>query len=118
LRAAFAGLCVLLDPSRLGGARLDGILAGVGAGVAYAEAVVTAKPLRKTFTPWSVAAYQRTGATLMLTPCLLLFGGNWSPRTAAWAPLLALGLVHTTAAFWLFFAGITNIPANGQASWL
>jgi len=26
--------------------------------------------------------------------------------------LLALGLVHTTAAFWLFFAGIKNIPAR------
>jgi RarD protein len=74
---AFAGLYVLLDPSRLGGARLAGILAGVGAGVAYAAAVVTAKPLRKAFTPWSVAAYQTTGAALMLAPCLLLVGGSW-----------------------------------------
>lgn len=39
--AAFVGLYVLLDHTRLGTARLDGILAGVGAGGAYAAAVVT-----------------------------------------------------------------------------
>jgi drug/metabolite transporter (DMT)-like permease len=63
--APFAGLYVLLDPSWLGGARPDGILAGVGAGVAYAAAVVTAKPLRNTFTPgaWPPTRRARARAT-------------------------------------------------------
>ena len=110
--AAFAGLYVLLDPSRLGHARIDGILAAAGAGVAYAAAVITAKPLRNTFSPWSVAAYQTRGATLLLAPFFLIVGGSWSPRTVDWAPLLALGLVHTTVAFWLFFRGLKHIPAK------
>lgn len=110
---AFGGLYLILSPG--GGEGSDallGALIGAGAGVSYAAAVVTAKPLRGSMSPWGVAMYQTGGATLLLLPFIAVDPGSAAVAGDDWLPLLILGLVHTTLAFWLFFGGIRGLDAK------
>lgn len=110
---AFAGLYLILSPGGgEGSGSLAGALVGAGAGISYAAAVVTAKPLRNSMSPWGVAMYQTAGATLLLLPFMAVDPGSAAVAGDDWVPLLMLGLVHTTLAFWLFFGGIRGLDAK------
>jgi len=111
---AFVGLAIVFGPTTGGGDKaFVGILCGVAAGFLYAGAVVMAKPLRERTTPWMTSLVQTVGATVLLAPLVALSGVRVSGfSTTEWGTLLLLGLLHTTVAFALFFAGIRRLDAR------
>lgn len=111
---AFIGLAIVFGPATSGGHNaVAGLLCGVAAGFLYAGAVVMAKPLRQHVTPWMTSLVQTVGATVLLAPLVALSGDRLTGFSAVeWGTLLLLGLLHTTAAFALFFTGIRRLDAQ------
>ena len=110
---AFCGLAILFQPE-LGasGAHVAGLISAVAAGLMYAAAVITAKPITERLAPWTVAFYQTFAATFLLLPFALADGvAPWSLSWLAMGKLMCLGFLHTTVAFALFFAGIKHLRA-------
>ncbi len=93
-----------------------GIALGLGAAVLYAAVILLNKGIR------SVSGVDRTlvqfaAAILVLAPYQLLSGGFHlgALDPAGWAALLAVGLVHTGAAYCLYFSALKELPGQTAA---
>lgn len=89
-----------------------GALLALGAGVSYAVYAVAAKGLLARVTPLAVAAITFALAALFLAPALLGEPAPAAAVAAGWPLLLYLGLGPTAAAYALFTAGLSRIPAT------
>ena len=93
-----------------------GILFGLGAAVLYASVVLLNKFIR------NVAGIQRTflqfvAAVVTLFPYVLLTGGIHlgSLNTSGWVLLLIVGLLHTGAAYCMYFSSLQYVPGQEAA---
>ena len=95
---------------------LTGVLCGVGAAVFYATVMV----LNKKLSP--IAAYDKTvlqlaSAACVVLPYMLLTGGaDISAMTPlGWVLLAVVGIVHTGAAYTMYFGAMGRLPATAVA---
>lgn len=95
---------------------LTGVLCGVGAAVFYATVMVLNKRLS------SIAAYDKTvlqlaSAACVVLPYMLLTGGaDISAMTPlGWVLLAVVGIVHTGAAYTMYFGAMGRLPATAVA---
>ena len=95
---------------------LTGVLCGVGAAVFYATVMV----LNKKLSP--IPAYDKTvlqlsAAALVVLPYMLLTGGtDISAMTPlGWGLLALVGIVHTGAAYTMYFGAMGRLPATAVA---
>ena len=93
-----------------------GILFGLGAAVLYASVVLLNKFIR------NVAGIQRTflqfvAAIVTLFPYVLLTGGIHlgGLNTSGWVLLLIVGLLHTGAAYCMYFSSLQHVPGQEAA---
>lgn len=93
-----------------------GIALGLGAAVLYAAVILLNKGIR------SVSGVDRTlvqfaAAILVLAPYQLLSGGFHlgALDPIGWSALLAVGLVHTGAAYCLYFSALKELPGQTAA---
>ena len=113
-----AGVALILATGGLAGTGTDGIgvLYGLGAAVLYASVVLLNKAIRQ------VAGIQRTffqflAALVVLLPYVLGTGGiSFRGMTGAgWLSLLVVGVVHTGAAYCLYFSALGKLPGQEAA---
>jgi drug/metabolite transporter (DMT)-like permease/HAMP domain-containing protein len=103
----------------LAGARLQGDLLAVGAGVLRAMAEVLSKASLRRFYPSTVALW-RFGVGFLVTGAIALAGGGYRALFAldarGWLLLLALGGLCTSLSMALYYRGLRDIPAHVAVS--
>ena len=113
-----AGLVLVINVGSLpgGGDHARGVAFGLAAAALYATVVLTNKFIKR------VSGIDRTvlqfaGAALVLLPYVLLTGGLHLERMTAvgWACLMCVGLVHTAAAYVLYFSALKDLPGQEAA---
>jgi drug/metabolite transporter (DMT)-like permease len=111
------GVTVLVGPDAFaGGGGIWGELAVVGASCAYGFGGVYSRRF-KDLPPLVAATGQITGGAVILLPLSLLLDRPWNlpmPDTGVWASLLAIALVNTALAYFVYYrmlasAGVTYI---------
>lgn len=114
------GVAVLVGPVALAGFGAGGLaeLACIGAALSYALAGIYGRRFRAMgVAPLAVATGQVTASSVLLVPLALTVDRPWAlpvPGTAALLAVLALALLATALAYWLYFrllasAGATNL---------
>ncbi len=113
-----AGLALVIGITDLGkgSSNLTGILFGLGAAVLYASVVLINKFIK------GVAGMQRTvlqflAAVAVLIPYVACTGGVTlgGMNGKGWICLLVVGLLHTGAAYILYFSSLKDIPGQEAA---
>ena len=108
----------MVNPGGLeaGGAHLTGVAFGLAAAALYAAVMLLNGRIR------SVSGIDRTllqflAAAAVLLPYVLLTGGIGPGNMdgAGWLSLLAVGLVHTGAAYVLYFSALKSLPGQETA---
>ncbi len=99
-----------------GSSDLSGVLLGLAAAALYAGVVLLNKRL-SSFPPLQKTAIQLGAAGFAVLPYALLSGGFPTEKLTAanWALLLVAGVVHTGAAYLLYFAAIPHLSAQTAA---
>ena len=99
-----------------GGAHLTGVLFGLGAAALYAAVVLLNKAIRRVGGT-ERALLQFLAAAAVLAPYTALSGGLGLGRLdgAGLLCLLAVGLVHTGAAYCLYFSSLAALPGQTAA---
>lgn len=95
---------------------LPGILAGLGAGLAYGLYTLFSKVAQRRHTPWATLAYALGLGALFMLPLQSpgeLLRALTTPATLVW--LLALGLVPTLAGGVAFNAALRRVPASNAS---
>lgn len=112
------GLVLVIDPAGLGagGTHLRGVAFGLGAAALYATVILLNKRIR------SASGIDRTLLQFLAAAAVLLLyvalgegfhlGGM---DGASWASLLAVGLIHTGAAYVLYFSALRTLPGQETA---
>ncbi len=109
LGVGFGGLLLLVSGDLHGGARLVGIVAGLGASLLYGIAAHITKRRLATVEPLAVAAGSQLAASLlMLVPAILLWPAATPSRTP-WSAAIALGVLCTGLAYVLFYRLIARV---------
>jgi len=93
-----------------------GVLAGLGAGLAYGLYTIFSKVAVRRYSPWATLAYGLAVGTLFLLPLqspTALARAFTAPSTVA--VVLGLGLVPTVAAGAAFNAGLQRVPASNAS---
>ena len=112
-----AGLVLVVNPGGLGeGSHLLGVAFGLAAAVLYAKVILLNKRIR------SVTGLDRTllqflAAAAVLLPYVCFTGGFHLAAMDApgWASLLAVGLIHSGAAYVLYFSALRTLPGQETA---
>ena len=112
-----AGLILVINVAGFeGGSHLKGVAFGLAAAVLYASVVLMNKKLRR------VSGIDRTlmqfaAAALVLAPYVLLTTGlHFEGMTpTGWACLLCVGVVHSGAAYVLYFSALGALPGQEAA---
>lgn len=113
----FGGVLVLFGPAAMqGGASFLGMAAGLTATICYAFGSVYSKRL-KSNPPMLNATGQVLYGTLWMFPVVCVVDQPWSlpmPGIGPWLALMAIGLLSTTLAFFIYFrvlktAGASNV---------
>jgi drug/metabolite transporter (DMT)-like permease len=106
-----AGVAVLVGPDAFGGnTYVLGELAVVGASCAYAFGGVYSRCF-KDLPPLVAATGQISGGAVILVPLSLLLDHPWRlpmPDMGAWASLLAIALVNTALAYFVYYRMLAN----------
>jgi drug/metabolite transporter (DMT)-like permease len=106
------GVVVLVGPEAFAGARyLWGALAVVGASCAYGFGGVYSRRF-KDLPPLQAATGQITGGALLLLPLSLIVDHPWTlpmPGWHVWASLLAIALVNTALAYFVYFKMVASV---------
>jgi drug/metabolite transporter (DMT)-like permease len=106
-----AGVAVLVGPDAFGGGSyIWGVLAVVGASCVYAFGGVYSRHF-KDLPPLVAATGQVTGGAVILVPMSLLLDHPWRlpmPEAGAWASLLAIALVNTALAYFVYYRMLAN----------
>jgi drug/metabolite transporter (DMT)-like permease len=115
LALAAVGMALLLPGVELtlSGRHLQGLLLGTGSGVSYAGLILLARHLGPKVPPPLLLFYQNMAAVVLLAPWAARLGPP--PLGSTWAWLLLLGVVHGTAAGFLYLAGIRRVTAQTAA---
>ena len=111
------GLVLVINAGGLeGDGQLAGVAFGLGAAALYAAVILLNKRIR------SVAGLDRTlvqflAAAAVLLPYVCLTDGFHlgGMDAAGWASLLAVGLIHTGAAYCLYFSALRVLPGQETA---
>lgn len=117
--AALAGMVLVsgvLKTGFGGAGELMGVLCGLGAAVLYAGVTVINKTVRGV-PPFDKTIVQLASAFVVILPYVLLTasGGDLALTPGAAGLVLLVGVVHTGAAFALFFGSVEHIPAQAAA---
>jgi len=88
---------------------LVGILSGLTSGVAYAVLIVLARVFTKRFNPYALVFVQNAFIVMMLLPFVRVF-----PVEKMWIFGL-MGLLHSTAAPFLYYRGLRDVRASSTA---
>ncbi|MCC9194410.1 EamA family transporter [Arthrobacter sp. zg-Y916] len=109
--AAGVGLLVLQANARLD---VVGVLAALGGAVSMAAGIVLAKRWQPPAGPLVSTAWQLVAGGLFLVPVMLVAEGASLPSLTAVniAGYVYLALAGTVLAYWLWFRGITRLPAS------
>lgn len=108
---AIAGCVFLLWPEDSPQVHIGGLSLALGAGASYALYAVASKELLERHAADAVAAVVFSLAALGLAPLLVLGDLSWLQQPRGWMVALHLGLIATTAAYWLFTRGLAAVPA-------
>ena len=99
-----------------GGTQLKGVAFGLAAAAMYAAVILLNKRIR------SVSGLDRTmlqfiAAIAVLLPYVCLTGGFHLERmdAAGWASMLAVGVIHSGAAYCLYFSALKSLPGQEAA---
>lgn len=110
---ALAGMVLVSGVLENGGGGFRGILLGLGAAAFYASVILMNQFIR------DIPAYDKTilqlgSASAVLLPYVLLTVNFAAQALTPMAVLMLLvvGVVHTGAAYWLYFGGMKNLPAQ------
>jgi len=107
-----AGVMVLVGQNAFAGASyLWGALAVIGASCAYGFGGVYSRRF-KDLPPMQAATGQITGGAILLLPLSLLVDHPWTlpmPGGAVWASLLAIALVNTALAYFVYFKMVATV---------
>ncbi len=114
---ATAGLVLVINPGSVSGPDpMKGVLFGLSAAALYATVILLNKKITR------VAGIDRTllqfaAAAVVLLPYILLTTGIHTGRMDAtgWLCLLAVGLVHSGAAYVLYFSALAALPGQEAA---
>lgn len=109
---ALAGCSMLLLPAAGVAAELEfpGLLASLGAGLAYAGYALVSKRLLADMAPNAVVAAIFLPGALFLLPLLFMTDLAWTLQPGAVLVILHLGLVTTAIAYLLFARGLNRLP--------
>jgi drug/metabolite transporter (DMT)-like permease len=106
------GTMILVGPAAFSGASaVLGELAVIGASAAYGFGGVYSRRF-KDIPPLAAAAGQITGGAVILLPLSLVVDQPWRlamPGWDVWASLLAIALVNTALAYFVFFKLVANV---------
>lgn len=91
-----------------------GVLLGILAAAQYAAIVLMNKFFRE-LSARDCSMAQLTVAGVCVLPYALARGGSWSMSAGGWGLLLVLGVVHTGAAYMMYFASLRELPAQTAA---
>ena len=114
---ATAGLVLVINPGGLSGSDpIKGVAFGLAAATLYATVILLNKGIT------GISGFDRTilqfsAATAVLLPYVLLTTGIrlHAMDTAGWACLLTVGLVHSAAAYALYFSALRSLPGQEAA---
>lgn len=113
-----AGLVLVINAGRLAldGGQLRGVAFGLAAAVLYATVILLNKRIRR------VSGIDRTllqfaAAAAVLLPYVLLSGGFQlgNMNASGWLNLLCVGVVHSGAAYCLYFSALKALPGQEAA---
>lgn len=121
---ALAALCGMVPVSGIletgfaGSEELKGILFGIGAAVLYASVILMNKKM-SAIGPYDKTILQLFFASVALLPYVLLTENitSLSVTPLCLMLLLAVGIIHTGFAYWLYFASISKLKAQTVALW-
>jgi drug/metabolite transporter (DMT)-like permease len=106
------GTMILVGPAAFSGASaVLGELAVIGASAAYGFGGVYSRRF-KDIPPLAAAAGQITGGAVLLLPLSLVVDRPWAlamPGWQTWAALLAIALVNTALAYFVYFKMVANV---------
>lgn len=113
----FGGIIVMVGPEAVNGMQKDVVaqLACLFAAASFAGAAVYARRLGATIMPMTAATGQIVTATALLLPLAIIVEQPWAapaPNMTAVAALLALALVGTSFAYFIFFRLIDRAGAS------
>jgi len=112
-----AGLVLVVNPAGFaGGTHLKGVAFGLAAAALYASVILMNKRMTRA-SGIDRTLWQFTAAALVLLPYVLLTGGlHFQAMNApGWAALLTLGVVHSGAAYVLYFSSLSRLPGQEAA---
>ncbi|PIE57548.1 MAG: EamA family transporter [Desulfobulbus propionicus] len=95
---------------------LTGILLALGAGFSYAAYAVGTKKLLDTHAAEAVVALIFSLGAVLLMPFFVFFDQHWLLSPAGFLVALHLGLVTTAVSYWLFAAGLKQVPVRMAAT--
>jgi len=106
---ASAGLWIMLDGFSIEKAQMNGIVAGLVSGIAYAIIVIFLRMHSKKFNPLILVFLTNITIIILLAPFIREF-----PVHALWS-YLVMGIIHSTIAPILYFKGLQDVTANRAA---
>ncbi|MBQ3424988.1 MAG: EamA family transporter [Clostridia bacterium] len=114
---ATAGLVLVINPGAVtGSAPVKGVFFGLAAAVLYASVILLNKKITRV-KGIDRTALQFAAAAAVLIPYVLLTTGIRLQRMdgPGWACLLAVGLIHSGAAYLLYFSALAALPGQEAA---
>jgi DME family drug/metabolite transporter len=117
LAAALAGLVLITasTSSAPGPHATAGVLAALGAGLAYATSTVLSGPVAGLADSWTLTGAASVVGSLTLAPVAVVSGLAFAPDAVTAPALLYLGVVPTVLAYGLFFGGLRTTSTDVAA---
>ena len=106
---ASIGLWVMLNGFSLRGSQMEGIMAGLASGLAYAIIIIFVRMHSQKFHPLVLSFFTNAFIAILLVPFI-----REIPIYALWS-FLIIGIVHSTIAPILYYKGLQHVAANKAA---
>jgi len=106
---ASIGLWVMLNGFSLRGSQMEGIIAGLASGLAYAIIIIFVRMHSQKFHPLVLSFFTNAFIAILLVPFI-----REIPIYALWS-FLIIGIVHSTIAPILYYKGLQHVTANKAA---
>jgi DME family drug/metabolite transporter len=113
---AVLGAVLLLSGGEAAGVDPIGVMFALGAGVAWAIYLVSAKELLENVAPATFAAFAFTGAAVLLLPVLFFQGLDWVATERGLLVVLWLGIAATAVSYIFFASGLKATPVATAAT--
>ena len=113
LALSLAGLALLLQPwGRVSGADVEGAALASLSAVFYAASLFLGKTLFSSFSTWELAAWPKLTSVPILIVAAALSPGGLAVELKPGLILVAGGIVCGALALWLFYVGLSRLPAS------